>query len=85
MSNANTERDVKMECTVKLVWDEETSLWSTEADEVLRLVLESYSFDVLVERVRMAAPEMLELNHGYKGPVHLRFEAEREEMLNMVS
>ena len=74
-----------MVCTVKLIWDNETCLWSTEADDVLRLVLESNSFDKLVERVRLAAPEMLELNQGYKGPVKLRFEVERVDYLEMVS
>ena len=74
-----------MFCTVKLLWDEETRLWSTDADEVLCLVLESDSFDVLIERVRLAAPELLEINHGYKGPVQLRFEVERIDTLNKAS
>ena len=74
-----------MVCNVKLVWDEETRLWSTEADDVLRLVLESNSFDTLVERVRLAAPEMLELNHGYKGLVQLCFEVERVDILEQAS
>ena len=49
------------------------------------LVLEAASFDALVERVRMAAPEMLELNCNYTGLVKLTFEAERTENLAMVS
>ena len=47
--------------------------------------LESGSFDALVERVRMAAPEMLELNCGYTGPIQLTFEASRIDNLEMVS
>ena len=74
-----------MKCTVKLIWDLETNKWHTETDDVLCLALESYSFDVLVERVRMAAPEMIELNSGYKGPVQLHFEIERTDILKMVS
>jgi len=34
-----------MTCTVKLLWDNESGMWSTDADEILRLVLESDSFD----------------------------------------
>ena len=74
-----------MECIVKLIWDDETRLWSTEADDVLKLVLESDSLDALVERVRIAAPEMLELNYGYKGQIKLKFETERIDTLDLVS
>jgi len=74
-----------MKCTVKLVWDGESCRWYTDTDDTLCLNLESNSFDALVERVRMAAPEMLELNCGYKGPVQIVFEALRIEDLDMVS
>ena len=74
-----------MECTVKLIWDSETDRWHTETEDVPGLVLEAASFDALVERVRMAAPEMLELNCGYIGPIKLSFEAERIENLELVS
>ena len=60
-------------CTVKLIWDD--GIWYTKTDEELGIVLESGSFDALVERVRIAVPEMLELNCGYKGEVQLIFEA----------
>ena len=68
-----------MKCIVKLVWDNEASVWITESDDIPGLFLESSSFDILIERVRRAAPEMLELNRGYVGPVSLSFEAERIE------
>jgi len=74
-----------MTCSVKLVWDKETDRWHSETDINLRMTLESASFDVLVERVRVAAPEMLELNCGYTGPIKLIFDVERVETLNMVS
>jgi len=59
-------------CRVKLIWDD--GIWYTKADEELGIVLESASFDTLVERVRIAVPEMLELNCGYKGEVQLILE-----------
>ena len=74
-----------MKCTVRLVWDSESCKWYTDTDDTLCLNLESGSFDALVERVRMAAPEMLELNCGYKGPVQITFEAVRTDNLDMVS
>jgi len=74
-----------MKCTVKLIWESETDRWHTETEDIPGLVLEAASFDALVERVRMAAPEMLELNCSYTGPIQLTFEAERTENLAMVS
>jgi hypothetical protein len=71
-----------MECTVKLIWDKDSDRWHSETDSNLRLTLEAASFDVLVERIRVAAPEMLELNCGYKGPIHIRYKVERIETLN---
>ena len=72
-----------MQCSVKLIWDAETYKWHTETDEFLCMTLESYSFDVLIERVRVAAPEMVELNSGYKGPIQLRFDIERVDELGI--
>jgi len=39
--------------------------------------LESESFDELIEKVRIAAPELLHLNCKYEEPVYLIFEAVR--------
>ena len=47
---------------VKLTWDSEAMVWIATSDDVPGLVLESGSFDALVERVRMAVPELIELN-----------------------
>ena len=74
-----------MKCKIKLIWDKESGKWYTDTDDQLCLNLESDSFDTLVERVKLAAPEMLELNCGYKGPVQIHFEAERIDELDMVS
>jgi len=68
-----------MICTVKLVWDSEANVWITQSKDIPGLILESPSFDALIERVRLAAPEMLELNRDYIGPIVLSFEAERVE------
>ena len=73
-----------MKCTVKLVWDSEANVWITESEDIPGLLLESPSFDTLVERVRLAAPELLELNRAYVGPVSLSFEAERVDMALVV-
>ena len=52
-----------MEYTAHLQWDPEAAVWVATSDDILGLVLESGSVDALIERVRYAVPELLELNH----------------------
>ncbi|MCL2634635.1 MAG: DUF1902 domain-containing protein [Oscillospiraceae bacterium] len=70
-----------MKCIVKLLWD--NGFWHsvvvTDKNENVGLTLESGSFDALIERVKIALPEMLELNFGYIGDVSLIFEVERSD------
>ena len=76
-----------MNCTAKLLWDD--GVWCsevfTETGKNVRLTLESGSFDALVERVKAALPEMLELNFGYKGDIKVVFEAERYDDIKKVA
>lgn len=51
-----------IKCTINFIWDDEASVWIATSDDVPGLVLESGSFDGLLERVRYAVPELLELN-----------------------
>lgn len=51
-----------MEYMVNLLWDDEARVWVAEGENVPGLVLESGSFDALVEKVKNAIPELLELN-----------------------
>lgn len=69
-----------MELTIKMTWDPDACVWIAESEDVPGLVLESGSFDALLERVRFAVPELLELNHT-KAPLTLAFQSERHERL----
>ena len=72
-----------MELLIKLTWDQEACVWIAESEDVPGLVLESGSFDALVERVRFAVPELLELNGTAPAPLQLRIAAELFERLAM--
>jgi len=75
-----------VKCVVKLLWDDESCRWHCESDDIPGLLLESNSCDALIDRVRLAAPEMLELNCEYSGPIQLSFETVRIDSLQeMVS
>ena len=66
--------------TVRIIWDGDC--WYTSTDSPLSLTLNSTSYDELVERVRLAAPEMIELNSGYVGEIQLVFVSERRETVS---
>lgn len=56
-----------MQYVIDLLWDNEAKVWVATSEDVPGLVLESGSFDALIERVQNAVPELLELNSLPKG------------------
>ena len=74
-----------MDCRDMLLWDEETDRWYTKTDDVPGMSLESGSLDALIEKVRLIAPDMLEINCQYLGPIHFTFVAERKEVIRVAS
>lgn len=69
----------EMRCKIKFSWDAEEAVWIATSEDVPGLVLESGSFDALVERVKQAVPELLKLNHDGTGDYRLSFSTERED------
>ena len=51
-----------MEYKINFSWDDEAGVWIAQSDDIPGLVLEGGSLDALIERVRFAAPELIELN-----------------------
>ena len=72
-----------MKCRVSFVWDGEADVWIATSEDVPGLVLESGSFDALVERVKVAIPELLELNSQTATYYDLLLTSERREMVGM--
>jgi predicted RNase H-like HicB family nuclease len=64
------------EYTIVLLWDDEASVWIAESQDIPGLILESESFDTLVERVKRAVPDLLELNGTVHPQIKLHFKAE---------
>ena len=62
---------------VFLTWDDEAQVWYCTSEDIPGLILESGSMDVLIERVRHAAPELLEFMGHDPSNVSLSFKAER--------
>jgi hypothetical protein len=59
-------------CTVELDWDNEASVWTATSNDVPGLVLESGSLDALMERVKYAVPDLLNVRDA-----RIDFKAER--------
>lgn len=67
-----------MTYNVKLLWDSEASMWVATSDDVPGLILESNSYDALIEKVKIAIPELLELNN-INSVKSIKFISERNE------
>lgn len=67
--------------TVHLVWDPDADVWIATSEDIPGLVLESESYDSLLEQTLQAAPELLSLNSPVTAPFTLTFLSERQERI----
>ena len=70
---------MKNEYKINFTWDGEVSVWIATSDGVPGLILEDDSFDVLVERVCQAVPELLAFEHELDGDIFLDIATSRYE------
>ena len=68
-----------MSCRIDFTWDDEAAVWVATSADVPGLVLESGSYDALIERVGHAVPELLALNNKEFDTVDLTFFSERHD------
>jgi predicted RNase H-like HicB family nuclease len=64
------------EYTIVLTWDDEAQVWVAINDEI-PIALNSASLDELMDRVKLAVPEMLEMNGKPHEGIPLHFKADR--------
>ena len=64
------------EYLITLFWDDEASVWIAESPDIPGLILESHSFDELIEKVKTAIPELLEIGGTKLQEIKLHFKAE---------
>ena len=51
-----------MSYDIQLAWDDEAKVWMATSEDIPGLILEDESADKLIQRVIIAAPEIIELN-----------------------
>ena len=66
-----------MKCIINVTWDSDAAVYIATSENVPGLVLESGSFDALIEKVRVAVPELLQLNNNKADVIDLTFLSER--------
>ena len=74
-----------MDSVIMIIWSEEEKFWySKSLDARFGLTLESGSFDALIERVKIAIPELLDAA-GHTGDINVVFQVERVDRLKAVA
>ncbi|MBQ3396471.1 MAG: DUF1902 domain-containing protein [Synergistaceae bacterium] len=68
-----------MDCNIKLLWDSDAKVWIATSDDIRGLVLESGSFDALIERVKIAVEDLLSFEDDKPDYCDLRFISERRD------
>ena len=66
--------------TITIAFDDEAQKWYARNDDI-PLIIEDYSIDTLINRVKPAAPEMLEMNNLPHACVHLIFRMETQAVM----
>ena len=66
--------------TISLFWDCEACVWVATSEDI-GLVLEHSSIETLMEKVRLAVPELLEIENRLKGKVFLDYVALKKEQI----
>jgi len=70
-----------MKYVINFLWDDEASMWVAESENIQGLVLESGSLDALLEKVKVAVPELLQLNNELKQNINLLIHMERRVVI----
>ena len=68
------------EYMILLSFDDEAQKWYAQNDEI-PIILEDFSLDALINRVKLAVPEMLEINNMPHTGIHLAFKMETQAVL----
>ena len=68
-------------CKITFSWDDEACVWIAVSDDTVCLALEHESLDILLERVRIAVPELLSMENNFLGAVDIEYTISRQERL----
>ncbi|MBR6184684.1 MAG: DUF1902 domain-containing protein [Clostridia bacterium] len=64
-----------------MAWDADAGVWIATSKDVPGLVLESGSFDALIQKVRIAVPELLQMNGATPTEYRLDYTTNRSDVV----
>ena len=67
---------------IKVVFDDDNAVWKANCDELPEFMLESGSFDALIERCKMMLPNLLAIREIPAYSTQIVFRAERQDIVN---
>lgn len=73
--------EIFMDYKVNFSWDAEASVWIATSDDIPGLVLESESFDKLLDETRYAAGELIAMNCPEATAMNILFLSQRRERM----
>ena len=68
---------------IAFFWDEEACVWIATSEDIHGLILEHVSLDTLMEKVRLAVPELLEIENKLHGDIEIDCLASRRELVHV--
>ena len=68
---------------ITFFWDDEARVWVATGDDIRGLVLEHASLDALMENVRLAVPELLEIEDKLHGDIYINYFVSRNELVHV--
>jgi hypothetical protein len=68
------------EYTITIAFDDTAQKWYAQNDEI-PIILEDYSVDTLINRMKLAVPEMLEINNMPHAGINLTFKMETQAVM----
>lgn len=68
------------EYCIRIAFDDDAQRWYAQNDDI-PIILEDISLDSLIRRVKLAAPEMLEMNNMPHAGVRLLFKMESQAVV----
>jgi predicted RNase H-like HicB family nuclease len=66
---------------VLALWDDEAGVWVASSDDVPGLITEAETTEILLEKLRVLVPELLELSGSPQGLVRILLHSDRTLLL----
>lgn len=73
--------------TVEAFWDAEAEVWVATSEDVIGLVTEATTIELLTQKLHAIIPELIELNNlsNHQGSIHFELIGHRQESIQVAA